>query len=95
MFEKKCVVLTDCEDAIRSLIKEVFPTISLLRCWNHFFKAVERWILAHGGTIADVGWYIESLRELLLQHTKEAFFNLLEEKNGYKKSLEEFFHNLF
>ena len=71
-FEKKSVVLTDCEDAIRSSIKDVFPTIPLLRCWNHFFKAVERWILAHGGTIEDVGWYMESLCEL--QPTKESLF---------------------
>ena len=40
--------------------------------------------MTKGGTMEDVGWYSESLRELFFQPTKESFFNLLElKKNGY------------
>ncbi|RNA32259.1 hypothetical protein BpHYR1_036947 [Brachionus plicatilis] len=67
-------IITDCEDAFRNAIKKYFPSVPLLRCWNHFWKSTERWIQSNKKlTIEDVGFYCESLRELLLQPNKEMF----------------------
>ena len=66
--------MTDCEDAFRNAIKENFPSTPLLRCWNHFWKSVERWVLNNKKLSKDdVGLYCESLRELLLQPTQQLF----------------------
>ena len=45
----------------------------IYRCWNHLYKAVERWLKAHGGKNDDVQFYSSSLRGLLLQPTREAY----------------------
>ncbi|CAF0854701.1 unnamed protein product [Brachionus calyciflorus] len=39
-------LVTDCEDAFRNAIKKYLPKIPLLRCWNHFYKSTERWIMS-------------------------------------------------
>ncbi|CAF0707354.1 unnamed protein product [Brachionus calyciflorus] len=80
--------VTDCEDAFRNSIKQYFPKTPHLRCLNHFWKSVERWILGNKKlTNDDVGVYCESLRELLLQPTQQLFEVQLEKKiNGYTNS---------
>ena len=75
-------LVTDCEDAIRNSIKKTFPNIRVLRCWNHFFASTESWIRKHGGKISDVSFYIESLRELLLQDTQADFDECLKHKQS-------------
>ena len=47
--EDQAACITDCEAGIREAIKEIFPKLPLLRCWNHFFESTERWIRGHGG----------------------------------------------
>jgi hypothetical protein len=69
---------------MRNAIKKNLPGVPLLRCWNHLWGSVERWILSKGGKADDIGFYTDSLRELLLQPTKEAFEEqLINKKNGY------------
>ena len=61
-------IITDCEEAFRNTIKKNFPNIPLLRCWNHFYKSIERW--KHKSrklSSEEVGIYCDSLGELFLQ----------------------------
>ena len=39
-------IITDCEDAIRSAIKNCLSeyNLSLYRCWKHLWAAIEAWI---------------------------------------------------
>lgn len=68
-------VVTDCEDGIRIAIKNATKNfnIKVIRCWKHLNKAIEAWIRRHKGNEYDVAFYVSSVRELLLQETKELF----------------------
>lgn len=45
----------------------------ILRCWNHLWGSVERWLKSKGGRKEDIGFYSDSLRQLFLQPTKESY----------------------
>ena len=47
--ESCCFFVTDEELAIRNGIRVNFPSIKILRCWNHLWSSMKRWILSHGG----------------------------------------------
>ena len=87
--EEKAFMITDCELAFRNAMTRYFPKLPLLRCWNHFYKSTERWINGSKHfTNDDVGFYCESIRELLLQPTKQLFEQQLNNKiNGYVNNL--------
>ncbi|RNA02345.1 hypothetical protein BpHYR1_007525 [Brachionus plicatilis] len=81
-------IVTVCEDAFRNAIKIYFPNIPLLRCWNHFWKSTERWIISNKKfTTDDVGFYCDSVIGLFLQPNKALFELQLENKiNVYTNS---------
>lgn len=78
-------IITDCEEAFRKSIRKYFPKLPLLRCWNHFWKSTERWIISNKQMDnEEVGFYCDSLRELFLQPTKNQFdIQLNKKKIGY------------
>ena len=71
--------ITDEERAIVNAISEVFPQAVHLRCWNHIFRDVTRWLRSHGTQSHDISVYLNDLRTL---------FHLQEEAN-YASSLDE------
>ncbi len=75
--------ITDCEDAMRTAIKTCLAKyeIVVISCWLHLGKAIERWLHVHGGR-TDVGYYVTSFREIMLQNTKENFDLVLAEKSS-------------
>jgi hypothetical protein len=75
-------IITDCEDAMRTAIKTCLAkyNIVVIRCWLHLSKSIERWLHVHGGR-SDVGYYVTSVREIILQNTKENFDMVLAEKS--------------
>ncbi|RMZ95763.1 hypothetical protein BpHYR1_043262 [Brachionus plicatilis] len=81
---------------VANAMTRYFPKLPLLRCWNHFYKSTERWINGSKHfTNDDVGFYCESIRELLLQPTKQLFEQQLNNKiNRYVNNLGRQFENL-
>ena len=71
-------IVTDEEWAIVNTISEVFPQAVQLRCWNHIFRDVTRWLRSHGAWSHDISVYLNDLRTL---------FHLQEEAN-YVSSLD-------
>ena len=72
-------IVIDEERAIVNAISEVFPQAVQLRCWNHIFRDVTRWLRSHGAQSHDISVYLNDLRTL---------FHLQEEAN-YASSLDE------
>ena len=83
MCTKGCMV-TDCEIGFRNAIKRYLPSMPLFRCWNHFWSSTDAWIRKHNGTMTDVRFYCDSLRQILQQQTVELCHTQIEKsKNGY------------
>ncbi len=61
---RKAYYTTDNEDAFRNAIKNFFPTLTVLRCWNHLFSNIREWIKKHGGKKLDGKVYCDNCREL-------------------------------
>ena len=57
-------IVTDDEKGIVESIKKVFPNLMWLRCWNHLFQDVRRWLRNHGAPSQDVEVYVGNLRKL-------------------------------
>jgi hypothetical protein len=38
---KHCVLITDCEDALKKAFRFFYPTVEQLRCWNHLGKNIK------------------------------------------------------
>jgi hypothetical protein len=89
IIETKGFLVTDCEDGFRNAIREQLPTVLLIRCWNHLYASIERWLTQNGRKANDIAMYLESTQELFLQDTKEKFdAMLLKKKNGFTTSLD-------
>ena len=90
---KNIFIVTDCESAIRSAIKSSLYKydICIVRCWNHLSKSIERWLRSNNGA-ADIGNYVSSVREIMLQTTKENFDSVLIEKKALWSNV---FNNYF
>ena len=85
--------MTDCEDGIRSAIKESLGkfNVPLIRCCGHLFKSIKAWLKAHKGH-ADVGFYCSAVRENMLQENKENFEIVLnDKKKHWHRSFIEYF----
>jgi hypothetical protein len=77
-------MVTDYEVAFINALKKYFPNMPLLRCWKHLWGSIERWVRDKGGKISDIGFYIDSVREILLQPSAETFAIMLKNKKiGY------------
>ena len=76
---KKAFFTTDHEDAFRNAIKSFFPTVTVLRCWNHLFGNVRLWIKNHNGKKLDSKIYCDNCRELFRCDTKEDYEILLKD----------------
>lgn len=50
-FDDKAFLVTDCEDGLRNAARKYFPNMPILRCWNHLWQSVERWIRGKGGKV--------------------------------------------
>ncbi|RNA44067.1 hypothetical protein BpHYR1_014825 [Brachionus plicatilis] len=81
-------IVTDCEDGFRNAIRHHLPNIPLFRCWNHFWKSLERWVVSNKRMSSDdVGFYCDSVRELFIQPTEQLYDRQLKNKiNGYVNS---------
>ncbi len=71
----KAFFTTDHEDAFRKAIKSFFPTVTILRCWNHLFANIRDWIKKHGGRNLDSKVYCDNCRELF--RLKKRDYNIL------------------
>ncbi|CAF3750052.1 unnamed protein product [Rotaria sp. Silwood1] len=38
---KNCVLITDCEDALKNAFHSYYPNVEQLRCWNHLGKNIK------------------------------------------------------
>ena len=80
-------MVTDYEVAFINALKKYFPNMPFLRCWKHLWGSLERWVRDRGGKTSDIGFYIDSVRELLLQPTSETFTVMLNnKKTGYNNN---------
>ncbi len=62
--ETKRPIVTDEECSIVNAISSVLPTVPQLRCWNHIFQDVTRWLRRHGAPSQDVSTYLSDIRDL-------------------------------
>jgi hypothetical protein len=68
---------TDGEIGFRNSIIRYLPNIPLLRCWKHLWSSLTVWVKHATGKESDIGIYITSVHELLLQPTVEAYNKML------------------
>ena len=54
--------VTDEERSIVNSISDVLPNVPQLRCWNHIFRDIRRWLRAHGAPSIDIAIYLEDVR---------------------------------
>ena len=67
-------MVTDNELAFRNAVRNTFPDVVLLRCWNHLFKNIGDWIARHHGKPLDKQFYLKEVRALLSCDSKEFNF---------------------
>ena len=73
-------IVTDDEKGIVESIKKVFPNLKWLRCWNHIFQDVRRWLRSNTDAPADnIDVYIANLRRLFHRPLQEQYNTELEE----------------
>ena len=46
--------VTNEERAIVNAISETLPDVPQLRCWNHIFRDIRRWLSSHGAPSEDI-----------------------------------------
>ena len=72
-------IVTDEEKAIVNAITELLPRLPQLRCWNHIFRDVTRWLRSHGAPSHDVSIYLSDIRVLFHLLTEEEYKSTLAE----------------
>lgn len=70
-------IVTDEEKAIVNAISEILPNVAQLRCWNHIFRDVTRWLRSHGAPSQDVSVYLSDLRMLFHLPTENEYSSTL------------------
>ena len=70
-------IVTDQEKAIINAIAAEVPQMPHVYCWNHVLQDMCRWLREHGAPSEDVTVYMEHVRQLLHQPSKEAYHTLL------------------
>ena len=50
-----------------------------LRCWNHIFRDIRRWLRAHGAPSLDVAIYLEDVRNLFHLQSQRDYTEALDE----------------
>jgi hypothetical protein len=81
--KRKAYFTTDHEDAFRNAIKSFFPSLTVLRCWNHLFGNIRDWIKKHNGKKLDSKVYCDNCRELFRCETKSAYLTMLKTMQEY------------
>ncbi|MCG8048891.1 MAG: Ulp1 family isopeptidase [Candidatus Thiodiazotropha taylori] len=73
----KCLpIVTDREIGIINAIKNVFPNLSLLLCWNHIIRDTKEWLRKNGENMQNISVYMSHIRKLL-ESTSETEYNKL------------------
>ena len=72
-------IVTDDEKGIVESIKKVLPNLNWLRCWNHIFQDVRRWLRSHGAPSQDIEVYIAHLRKLFHKPSESEYETELNE----------------
>ena len=86
--------VTDEERSIVNSISNVLPNVPQLRCWNHIFRDIRRWLRAHGAPSKDVAIYLEHVRDLFhLQSQKEYSEALAEKKSIWSAPFYDYYAN--
>ncbi|CAF4924714.1 unnamed protein product [Rotaria sp. Silwood1] len=87
---KKCVLITDAEDALKNAFRKHFPTMCQLRCWNHcmsdigaaakkyFFVGEQTNVAAHGDNQMCkreiIDHVIDTIKNLLRAQSYDEFY---------------------
>ena len=69
--------VTDEERAIVNSISIVLPNVPQLRCWNHIFRDIRRWLRAHGALSTDIAIYLEDVRDLFHLQSQREYLEVL------------------
>ena len=59
------IIVTDGEKAVINAIRNVFPSWTVISCWNHILTDVEVWLKARHITLPEISVYKSTMRELL------------------------------
>ena len=71
-------IITDEERGIVNAITSNLPTATRLRCWNHVFQDVTRWLRSHGAKSEEVSIYLTDVRDLFHQSSEVEYKEMLE-----------------
>ena len=74
--------VTDEERSIVNSISNVLPNVPQLRCWNHIFRDIRRWLRAHGAPSNDVAIYLEHVRDLFHLQSQSEYSEALAAKKS-------------
>ena len=87
-------IVTDEEKAIVNAISDIFPNIPQLRCWNHIFRDITRWLRTPGATSTDISIYMDDIRALFHLPTEGEYHNLLDNmKNKWSSPFFDYYQN--
>ena len=76
---RKCSypVITDEERGIVNAITSTLPAAIRLRCWNHIFQDVTRWLCSHGAKSEEISIYLTDVRDLFHQASEVEYREML------------------
>ena len=76
---RKCSypVIMDEERGIVNIITSNLPAAICLRCWNHIFQDVTRWLRAHGAKSEEISIYLTDVHDLFHQSSEVEYREML------------------
>lgn len=87
-------IVTDEERAIVNAISDIFPNIPQLRCWNHIFRNITRWLRTHGAKSIDISIYMDDIRTLFHLPTENEYNkSLANMKNKWSSPFFDYYQN--
>ena len=82
--DKNLAIVTDRETGIINAIKNVFPNLTLLICWNHILRDTKEWLRKNGKNEQNTLEIVKQIKCLLESPSEEAFDTLLNGGSGVR-----------
>ena len=75
-------IVTDEEQAFVNTMKKYLVNSPHLRCWNHIFRDLKRWLQTHGAPTLDISIYLSDVKDLFHLPSEKEYNDTLKEMAG-------------
>jgi hypothetical protein len=75
---RNCVLITDCEDALKNAVRFFYPNVEQLRCWNHLGKNIKAAIKKYYLPAQQIGDIDEEDLNVISKKKREIVHNVLD-----------------